>query len=196
MSNQTMRLSFVMRAARRAVQLKRMNRNGHAMENVLNEIRFSRHAELGLCATARQYKLPVGQKFHGSLLFKVQTRLSLLDWKCGCVPGVLRRRETDMKIPALFLSLVSVLVGQVPNPAQSKAPPPNDLNQPSPVFRVTVVSRTTKAINYNHRTGTTHIDFRGTALMPPARGEAGAQSRLGSTKIETHLDHMTPAQGY
>jgi hypothetical protein len=40
MSNQTMRLSFLMRALKRAVRLKRMNHNGHAMENVLNEIRF------------------------------------------------------------------------------------------------------------------------------------------------------------
>src|SRR5215469_12608706 len=101
-----------------------------------------------------------------------------------------------MKIPALFCFLVSTLVGQVPNPTQSKAPPPSDTNAPTPIFRVTVVSRTTKAINYHHRTGTTHIDFRGTALMPAARGQAGVESRLGSTKIETHLDHMTPASQF
>ena len=35
-----------------------------------------------------------------------------------------------------------------------------------PIFRVTVVSRTTKAINYHHRTGSTHIDFRGTYSFP------------------------------
>jgi outer membrane protein OmpA-like peptidoglycan-associated protein len=61
---------------------------------------------------------------------------------------------------------------------------------------VTVVSRTTKAFNYHHRTGTTHIDFRGTALMPAARGEASVDSRLGQTKIETRLDHMTPANQF
>jgi hypothetical protein len=101
-----------------------------------------------------------------------------------------------MKTPALFFLAIGALLGQVPNPTQSKAPLPNDANQPTPVFRVTVVSRTTKAINYNHRSGTTHIDFRGTALMPPARGQAGVQSRLGSTKIETHLDHMAPANQF
>jgi outer membrane protein OmpA-like peptidoglycan-associated protein len=64
-----------------------------------------------------------------------------------------------------------------------------------PIFHVTVVSRTTKAINYHHRTGTTHIDFRGTELMPAARGEAKVESQMGSTKIETSLEHMTaPAQ--
>ena len=101
-----------------------------------------------------------------------------------------------MKIPAGFFLSIGALLGQVPNPTQSKAPPPTVTNQPTPIFRVTVVSRTTKAINYHHRTGTTHIDFRGTALMPAARGEAGVDSRLGSTKIESHLDHMTPASQF
>jgi hypothetical protein len=36
---------------------------------------------------------------------------------------------------------------------------------------VTVVSRTTKAINHHDRTGTPHMDFRGTALMPAARAK-------------------------
>jgi outer membrane protein OmpA-like peptidoglycan-associated protein len=65
--------------------------------------------------------------------------------------------------------------------------------QSVPIFRVTVVSRTTKAINYHHRSGSTHIDFRGTELMPLARGDAKVESRLGSTKVETHLDHLSPA---
>jgi hypothetical protein len=42
-------------------------------------------------------------------------------------------------------------------------------------------------MNYNHRTGATHIDFRGTALMPAARGQAGVESRLGSTKVDELL---------
>ncbi len=70
---------------------------------------------------------------------------------------------------------------------------PGQTGQAMPIFRVTVVSRTTKAVNYHHRTGTTHIDFRGTELMPAARGEASVSSQMGSTKIETSLNHMTPA---
>lgn len=68
--------------------------------------------------------------------------------------------------------------------------------QPAPVFRVTVVSRTVKAINYKHRSSTTRIDFRGTELMPKAHGNASVQSRLGSTKVETHLDHLSPANQF
>jgi len=65
-----------------------------------------------------------------------------------------------------------------------------------PIFRVTVVSRTTKAINYNHRDGSTPIDFRGTELMPAAKGNAKVDSKMGSTKIETHLEKMTPASQF
>lgn len=97
----------------------------------------------------------------------------------------------------LFCALAAFsLAAQVPNPTRQKALTPNETGQPMPIFRVTVVSRTTKAINYHHRTGTTHIDFRGTELMPTARGEARVESQMGSTKIDTTLDHMTPASQF
>jgi len=98
-----------------------------------------------------------------------------------------------MMSPSLIFSFAGALLAQVPNPTQSRPTPTSDTGQPMPIFRVTVVSRTTKAINYHHRAGTTRIDFRGTELMAAARGDAKVDSRLGSTKIETHLDHMTPA---
>ncbi len=102
-----------------------------------------------------------------------------------------------MKLAALSALSLSCLLAQVPNPTQRQTPQraltPAETGQPMPIFRVTVVSRTTKAINYHHRTGMTHVDFRGTELMPTARGEAKVESRLGSTKVETRLNHMTPA---
>jgi len=42
----------------------------------------------------------------------------------------------------------------------------------TPVFRVKVVSRTTKAVNYRHRGGSTTVDLKGTSLMPEATGHA------------------------
>jgi outer membrane protein OmpA-like peptidoglycan-associated protein len=102
-----------------------------------------------------------------------------------------------MKAPALFLLTVGTVLAQIPNPTQQQpALGPAQTGQPMPIFRVTVVSRTTKAINYHHRTGSTHIDFRGTELMPPARGEAKVDSQMGSTKIETNLEHMSPASQF
>ena len=98
---------------------------------------------------------------------------------------------------ALFLALSGLAAGiasaQVPNPTQQSA---SNNGGPMPIFRVTVVSRTTKAVNYNHRQGSTHIDFKGTELMPTAKGEAKVESQMGSTKIETSLDKMTPANQY
>ena len=100
-----------------------------------------------------------------------------------------------MKTPVLILLAFGPLFAQVPNPTQNQQTPVAT-GQPMPVFRVTVVSRTIKAVNYHHRTGTTHIDFRGTALMPAARGEASVGSQMGSTKIETALQHMTAANQF
>ncbi len=104
-----------------------------------------------------------------------------------------------MKATGLFFLTLGVVFAQVPNPTVQ--PPrrvltPAETGQPAPIFRVTVVSRTTPAINYHHRTGSTHIDFRGTELMPAAVGEAKVASQMGSTKIETELHHMTPASQF
>ncbi len=53
-----------------------------------------------------------------------------------------------------------------------------------PIYRVTVVGRTIKAINYGHRAVPTKIDFRGTVLQPDARGEARVESRRGAVVID------------
>jgi outer membrane protein OmpA-like peptidoglycan-associated protein len=102
-----------------------------------------------------------------------------------------------MRGAGLVFFALAAASAQVPNPTQQQRPmTPAETGQPMPVFHVTVVSRTTKAINYHHRTGTTRIDFRGTELMPAARGDAEVESRMGSTKIETRLDHMTAASQF
>jgi len=48
-----------------------------------------------------------------------------------------------------------------------------------PIYRVTVIERTMKAINYQNRGGATKIDFRGTDLLPQSRGEAKVESKQG-----------------
>ena len=92
----------------------------------------------------------------------------------------------------LFLALGTVLA-QEPNPVRQNTVASTG---PMPIFRVTVVSRTTKAINYHHRTGTTKIDFHGTTLMPALKGEADVKSEMGSTKIDSSLEKMTPASQF
>lgn len=99
-----------------------------------------------------------------------------------------------MKATPIFFLAVGALVAQTPNPTQGNQAYTPDSGQA--IFRVTVVSRTIKAVNYHHRTGTTPIDFRGTELMPEARGDARVSSQMGSTKIETYLNHMTAANQF
>jgi outer membrane protein OmpA-like peptidoglycan-associated protein len=62
-----------------------------------------------------------------------------------------------------------------------------------PIYRVTVTARTTKAVNYQHRSGATKIDFRGTELLPRARGEAKVESKQGYIEIEVEFDDLQPA---
>ncbi len=62
-----------------------------------------------------------------------------------------------------------------------------------PIFRVSVTARTTKAINYQHRSGATKINFRGTELLPKSRGEAKVESKQGYIEIEVEFDDLQPA---
>jgi hypothetical protein len=63
-------------------------------------------------------------------------------------------------------------------------------------IRVDVVGRTTKAINYLYRSGSTMIGFRGTSLQPYAYGEAKVESKKGYTEIEAEFDDMIPPDRY
>ena len=61
---------------------------------------------------------------------------------------------------------------------------------PMPTFRVTVISRTARAVNYKHRGGATKLDFAGTDLMPKAHGEAKVESKQGYIEIEVEFDEL------
>jgi outer membrane protein OmpA-like peptidoglycan-associated protein len=62
-----------------------------------------------------------------------------------------------------------------------------------PVYRASVTARTAKAINYQHRSGATRIDFRGTEVLPKARGEAKVESKQGYIEIEVEFDNLEAA---
>ena len=61
---------------------------------------------------------------------------------------------------------------------------------PTPVFRVIVVSRNVQAVNYEHRSGATRVDFAGTDLMPLANGEAKVNSKRGSIEIDAEFGDL------
>ncbi|HWQ55838.1 MAG TPA: OmpA family protein [Bryobacteraceae bacterium] len=96
----------------------------------------------------------------------------------------------------ILLVASSLLAAQVPNPTQQGAPAePAAANQNAPLYRyrITVVSRAIPAVNYSRHSGSTPIDFRGTGLMPEAKGEARVDSRPGATRIDAKMEKLTPA---
>ncbi|MEO8594628.1 MAG: OmpA family protein [Candidatus Solibacter sp.] len=100
-----------------------------------------------------------------------------------------------MKKISAFLLAVGILSAQstqAPNPTQQST---GNITAAGsvPIYRVTVVARSMKAINYNHRSGSTEIGFRGTALMPGATGEAKVESKQGVIKINADMQKLQPA---
>ena len=67
---------------------------------------------------------------------------------------------------------------------------------PSVVFRVDVVSRTTKAINYHHRQGSTTLKLEGSSFAPKAKGEVKVDSKTGATKVDASIEKMPPASAF
>jgi outer membrane protein OmpA-like peptidoglycan-associated protein len=89
---------------------------------------------------------------------------------------------------------------QAPSSGQDAAP--QDMNQNTgqntnnnemPVFRVNVFARTTKAVNYRNRGGSTTVDFHGTDLMPPVGGHAKIDGKAGRLAIGAEFTHLQPA---
>src|SRR5579871_5816077 len=78
--------------------------------------------------------------------------------------------------------------------AQAPEPPQNGSGQP--IFRVTVVERTTNAVSYRHRSGWTKVDLRGTPLAPDATGHADVNSRPGYIEVKTEMHKLLPASQY
>ncbi len=60
----------------------------------------------------------------------------------------------------------------------------------TPTFRVTVISRSVQAINYQHRSGSSKLDFAGTDLMPSANGVAAINSKRGSIAIAAEFGDL------
>jgi outer membrane protein OmpA-like peptidoglycan-associated protein len=81
---------------------------------------------------------------------------------------------------------------EIPCTAQPQVEP----MEKTPVFRANVVSRTTKAVDYRHRGGSTHVDLKGTELMPQVNGEARVESKAGRLEINAKLSGMEPANKF
>ncbi len=57
-------------------------------------------------------------------------------------------------------------------------------------YRVIVISRSVQAVNYQHRSGASNVDFAGTALLPSANGEAKVRSKRGTMEVEAEFGNL------
>ena len=95
----------------------------------------------------------------------------------------MKRLKTILGLVCLPITMMSAIA----------APMPQTAKQPIYTITINVVDRTTKAINYQHRDGSTTIDFKGTPLMAAARGEAKVESKQGYMEVEVEFDNLQPA---
>ncbi len=77
-----------------------------------------------------------------------------------------------------------------PAETQSKQSVEEEKNSQTPVFRVNVYARSTKAVNYRNRGGSTTLDMKGTSLEPAIGGRAKVDGKAGRLAIDVELNHM------
>ena len=89
-------------------------------------------------------------------------------------------------IPGLAVAFAMILGASAEAQSQESA----DL-QSMPTFRVTMANRTTPAVSYKHRSGSTKVGFRGTDLMSGAAGEARVESQKGALRIQADFSGLS-----
>jgi outer membrane protein OmpA-like peptidoglycan-associated protein len=57
-------------------------------------------------------------------------------------------------------------------------------------YRVVVISRSTQAVNYQHRGGASKVGFAGTPLLPSANGEAKVRTKRGTMEVEAEFGNL------
>lgn len=96
----------------------------------------------------------------------------------------MKKATLILSIACLFLA-ASARAQQQPASAQ----PPDQS-----IYHVTMVGKTVTSISYQHRSGSTMVDFRGTPLIPLAKGDAKVDSKQGSIVVSASFKSMQPAQ--
>jgi outer membrane protein OmpA-like peptidoglycan-associated protein len=65
-----------------------------------------------------------------------------------------------------------------------------DSTGPASTYRVIVINRSVEAVNYQHRSGATSVDFAGTTLLPSANGNAKVRSKRGTMEVEAEFGNL------
>ena len=110
-------------------------------------------------------------------------------------------KKIAVTLPLILLAGTATAVAQEPNPttvgpgarsAQVITEGPNGTY----IYHVKVVQRELDAVNYLNRSGSTHVNFIGTDLMPGAKGEGKIDPQTGKTHIQVKFDGLSPANGF
>lgn len=110
-------------------------------------------------------------------------------WPLPCICS--RRMETSMNSKLFVPTILGLLLT---SPAWTQNAPANSGSVP--IYSVTVVERTVKAVDYQYRNGPTPVDFRGTVLLPHAKGDALVESKAGRVEIDAKFDHLEAPTRY
>src|SRR5262249_25251106 len=127
----------------------------------------------------------------------------LASWResCTCKTRITKSSdfcEADMK-PMRIIPLAgafSLLLAFVPQSGWTQVRVERRGNDTIYKLSVNVVERSTPAVNYRGRSGETFIDFRGTNLLPEARGSAKVESKHGYEQIVVDFDKLQPASRF
>jgi flagellar motor protein MotB len=65
-----------------------------------------------------------------------------------------------------------------------------------PVYRVTVIQSTLDSVSFQPNSGPAKIDFRGTVLLPAAKGDATVDPQKGHTAIDAKFDGLRAPQRF
>lgn len=85
-----------------------------------------------------------------------------------------------MKLLIGVLTVVSALVAQ----------------ETAPLYKIQVTARTTRAVNYRVRSGSTNIDFQGTQLLLQAKGKGRVDPRSGTYAVTADFEKLVPASTF
>ncbi len=116
----------------------------------------------------------------------------------------MKRRSRLMTAAVLVGTMASItgaVYAQEANPTSRQSPTGSnsdgvDKKDGIYIYRVNVVQRDLDAVNYLHRSGSTRVAFKGTALLPLAKGEAKVESERGGITIDANFQGLTPANGF
>jgi outer membrane protein OmpA-like peptidoglycan-associated protein len=105
--------------------------------------------------------------------------------------------KTVVAAVTLSCALALPSLAQDTSPVMQQTPEPTqEMRNGEPLYRVEVIGRDIPAINYFNRTGSTHLGFEGTSLLPRAKGRATVDNGKGNATIDARFEGLPPANTF